>query len=242
MSPSKDSIKNYAIILAGGVGKRMGDISLPKQFLEICGIPVIILTIRNIIDSGLFKALYIAIHPDWREYLEQLLRNHGLFDNIKIINGGKERNDSIENALDSLKIDGINNDDIVVIHDAVRPFITKELLQNAITQTARFGATVAIFPAKDTMIISNNGVALSMPNRDKIYHGQAPDSFKFALIYNALKSLSDDEKRTITGTAQICAKKHIKIHTFLGDEKNIKITTIMDLFLAKAILKELYEQ
>lgn len=80
-----------------------------------------------------------------------------------------------------------------------------------------------------------------MPDRDKIYHGQAPDSFKFSIIYNALKSLTSDEKQSITGTAQICAKNNIKVHTFLGNEKNIKITTIIDLFLAKAIFKELYE-
>lgn len=241
MSPSKNIINNYAIILAGGVGKRMGDVNLPKQFLEICGIPIIILTIQNIIKTEFFKTLYIAIHPDWKDYLQQLLYNYSLLDNIKIIDGGKERNDSIENALDVLKLDGIKDDDIVVIHDAVRPFITKELLYDAVTKTAQFGATVAIVPAKDTMIISNNGIAISMPDRDKIYHGQAPDSFKFSIIYNALKSLTSDEKQSITGTAQICAKNNIEVHTFLGNEKNIKITTIMDLFLAKAIFKELYE-
>lgn len=237
-----NSTDNYAIVLAGGVGKRMGDVNLPKQFLEICQIPIIILTIQNIIKTKLFKTLYIAIHPDWKEYLQQLLYNYELRKNIKIIDGGKDRNDSIENALDALKRDDIKDDDIVVIHDAVRPFISKELLQNAVIKTAQFGATVAIVPAKDTMIVSHNGIASSIPNRNEIFHGQAPDSFKFCIIYNALKSLTSEEKKSITGTAQICSKKNIAIHTFLGDERNIKITTITDLFLAKAIFKELYEQ
>lgn len=235
------SRKNYAIILAGGVGKRMGDVNLPKQFLEICHIPIIVLTIQNIIKTKLFKRLYIAIHRDWKDYLKQLLYNYELLENIKIVNGGEGRNDSIENALEALKLDGIKDDDIVVIHDAVRPFISEELLQNAVTKTAQFGATVAIVPAKDTMVISHKGLVLSIPDRNELYHGQAPDSFKFSVIYNALKSLTSDEKKSITGTAQICSKNNIKIHTFLGDEKNIKITTIMDLYLAKAIFKELYE-
>lgn len=237
----KNDYTSFCIILAGGVGKRMGDVNLPKQFLEICQIPIIILTIQNIIKANLFKSIYIAIHPSWKEYLWQLLYNYDLLENIKIINGGKERNDSIENALNALKIDGVKDNDIVVICDAVRPFVSQEILHNAVTKTAQFGATVAITPAKDTMIVSHNGVVSSIPNRNEIYHGQAPDSFKFSIIYNALKSLTNDEKKSITGTAQICNKHNIKIHTFLGDEKNIKITTIMDLFLAKAIFKELYE-
>lgn len=79
-----------------------------------------------------------------------------------------------------------------------------------------------------------------MPDRTKLFHGQAPDSFKFSIIYDALKSLTEDERKFITGTSQICASKNIPVHTFLGDERNIKITTIMDLFLANAIYKEMF--
>ena len=234
-------MKNIAIILAGGTGKRMGDVNLPKQFLELCGTPIIILTLQNILNSELFERVYVAVHPSWREYLAELLKNHALHG-IGIVNGGGERNDSIENALDALKTDGANDDDIVLIHDAVRPFITKELLANAIAHTSKHGAAVAVVPVKDTMVISNNGVATDIPDRSKIFHGQAPDSFKFALIYNAIKSLTPAQKREITGTSQICSHKNIPIHTFLGDERNIKITTITDLFLAKAIFREFYEQ
>lgn len=234
-------MSNYAVILAGGTGKRMGNVGLPKQFLEVCGVPIIILTLKNIINSNLFTKIYVTIHPDWRVYLEELITNYKLPMNIlKIVDGGKERNDSIENSLDAIKNDDVSNDDIVVIHDAVRPFITNKLLNDAVSETEKYGATVAVTPVKDTMIISENNVAISMPDRTKLYHGQAPDSFKFSIIYNALKSLSVLERTQITGTAQICAKKNIPVHTYQGDEKNIKITTVMDLFLAKAIFKEMY--
>lgn len=235
-------MKNIAVILAGGVGKRMGDVNLPKQFLEIGGIPIIILTLKNFINSKLFHRIYIAINPDWKEYLQELLFNYNLNSEfIVMVNGGKERNDSIENSLDLIKEnENVNDDDIVVIHDAVRPFISTKLLADAINETKNFGATVAIVPVKDTMILSENGIAVSMPNRTKLFHGQAPDSFKFSIIYNALKSLTKEERKFITGTAQICASKNITVHTFLGDERNIKITTIMDLFLASAIYKEIY--
>lgn len=234
-------MKNVAILLAGGTGKRMGNLKLPKQFLEICNIPVIILTLKRILHSKLFDCILIVIHPDWFEYLTETLSNYSLDkENIQLVAGGKERIDSIENALDFLYKNDKSEEDIVVIHDAVRPFVTDEILQNAVNETKKYGATVAISPAKDTMIISENGVAISMPNRATLFHGQAPDSFKFGIIYDALKALTNEERVEITGTAQICQRKGIQIHTYLGSENNIKITTISDLFLAKAIYKEFY--
>ena len=235
-------MKKIAIILAGGTGKRMGSVKLPKQFLEICGIPVIVLTVRNILESELFNQMIVVIHPEWKNYLMELLANYNIdTSQIAFVDGGQERIESIENGLDYLKESGADNDDIVVIHDAVRPFASKDLFSNAITETQKYGATVAIVPAKDTMIVSENGIATDMPDRSKLFHGQAPDSFKFNVIFDALKGLSKEEKATITGTAQICQKKGIVIHTFLGEENNIKITTIEDMFLAKAIYEELYK-
>ena len=234
-------MKKYAVILAGGTGKRMGDVKLPKQFLEICNVPIIILTIKKILSSKLFDFIYIVIHKDWFEYLDELLINANIDKTyIKFIAGGKERIDSIENALDDLQNINCQDNDIVVFLDAVRPFITDEILKNAVEKTIIHGATVAITPVKDTMIISENGIATSMPNRNHLYHGQAPDSFKFKTIYDALKSLTKDERKLITGTAQICQNKGIPVYTYSGDEKNIKITTIMDLFVAKAIYEEMF--
>lgn len=233
---------HIAAILAGGTGKRMGDVKLPKQFLEVCNIPIIILTIKNVIKSNLFNKILIVIHPDWFDYLKELLLNYSIdTSNIDIVAGGNERLDSIENALNHLK-SSTKDDDIVVFLDAVRPFITEEILKNAVYETKKYSATVAVSPVKDTMIVSENGIAIDMPDRSKLFHGQAPDSFKFKVIYDSLKSLTPEERKRITGTAQICQTKNIPIHTFLGDEKNIKITTIMDLFLAKAIFKEMYDE
>ena len=235
-------MKKIAVILAGGTGKRMGNVKLPKQFLEICGIPVIVLTVKNILSYYVFDKVVIVIHPEWKNYLMELLSNYNIdIDKIAFVDGGLERIQSIENGLDYLKKSGAEDDDIVVIHDAVRPFASKALFANAVAETQKYGATVAIVPAKDTMIFSENGIAIDMPDRTKLFHGQAPDSFKFKILYDALKSLSAEEMATITGTAQICQKKGIIIHTFLGEENNIKITTIEDMFLAKAIYEELYK-
>ena len=235
-------MKKIITILAGGTGKRMGNVKLPKQFLEICGIPVIVLTVRNILSYNLFDKMVVVIHPEWKNYLMELLSSYNIdTSQIVFVDGGQERIESIENGMNYLKGFGAEDNDIVVIHDAVRPFASKNLFANAIAETQKHGATVAIVPAKDTMIVSENGIATDMPDRSKLFHGQAPDSFKFKVLYDALKSLAPEEKTTITGTAQICQKKGIVIHTFLGEENNIKITTIEDMFLAKAIFEELYK-
>lgn len=235
-------MSNYAVILAGGTGKRMGDVKLPKQFLEICNQPIILLTLKRILDSNLFDSVVIVIHEDWVDYMNELLINSGInCNNVEIISGGKERIDSIENATDYLKGKNVSDEDIVVFLDAVRPFITDEILKDAVSETQKWGATVAICPVKDTMIISLNNIAVDMPQRDTLYHGQAPDSFKFGLIYKSLKSLTDEQRSKITGTAQICQIKGIPVHTIKGSENNIKITTILDLFLANAIYKEIYK-
>lgn len=230
---------NIAVILAGGVGKRMGQVKLPKQFLEINHTPIIILTLREILASKLFAEIIIVIEQNWRDYLCELLENYEI-PPLHIINGGKERIDSIENALNFSRTFAKDND-IIVLCDAVRPFINKDILQNGIDFAREFGASVAIVPCKDTMIISKNNHAISMPNRSEIFCGQAPDSFKFGVIFNAIKTLPQNKRKILTGTAQICHIQGIPIATFLGDEKNIKITTTLDLFLANAIYKELYQ-
>lgn len=233
-------MKNYAVILAGGTGKRMGNVKLPKQFLEIQHIPVIILTIQNILKTQLFDEILIVIHADWQDYLKELLLNYHVdTTHLAIIEGGKERLNSIENALDFLK--GVASaKDIIVFCDAVRPFVTHSILYNAVEETKKYGATVAVCPVKDTMMVVKNDVVTDMPPRTTLFHGQAPDSFEFKLIYDSVKKLTPSQRQIITGTAQICQLNDIPIHTFMGDERNIKITTIMDMFLANAIYKEMY--
>ena len=231
-----------AVILAGGVGRRMGHVKLPKQFLEINGVAMIILTLKHIIEARLFDAIYIVIHPEWKQYLKELLANCQMdICDDKIIDGGHERIDSIENALDVLRAKNAKPDDIVLFADAVRPFVTKELLDRALSATMKHGACVAIVPVKDTMLVVENGAVLEIPNRSSLFHGQAPDVFKFGIIYDCIKSLQPEERAHITGTAQICQAKGIHVHTFLGDERNIKITSITDLLLAKAIYREMVE-
>ncbi len=230
-------MKNFAVILAGGIGQRMGE-SLPKQFIKLSGCPIIILTIRRILSVLEFDKIIIVIHPDWKQYLQNQIEEYQIStEKIIIISGGKERLDSIKNSLKQIMLISNSPDDIVVICDAVRPFVSKEILQNSIKMSRSHGACVCALPAIDTMLYVENNIITSVPLRKNIFHGQAPDSFQVSILNEALNSLTEDEKKIITGTAQICVLKHIPVYTIPGDIKNIKITTPDDIKIAENILQ-----
>ena len=225
----------YAVILAGGSGKRMKS-EISKQFISVSGIPIIVRTIQKIIGIDIFDRVIIAIHSDWNDELLYLINKYK-FDKSKIIivNGGVERIDSIYNAVNHINSSyGIFESDIILIHDAVRPFITKKIIYDSIEALQLHDAVVASLPVVDTILwVENAPFVSSMPIRSKLFHGQAPDSFRLQVLYNALFNLTSNEKKIITGTAQICMLKGIEIFTICGDPINIKITTPFDIKLAE---------
>ena len=232
---------NFAVILAAGKGKRMHlSTGIPKQFIKISGIPIVIYTINKILSAKCFDKVYVSVCSDFIDYFIKLLKEYSIDkDRIIITEGGKERIDTIQNTLKAIEIDTtISNDDVVVICDAVRPFVSTKILYESINTARDFGACVATIPAHDTMFsIEESGIINSLLPRSKIFHGQAPDSFRFNILKQALDSLSEEEKLVITGTAQICLIKGIPVKAIKGSRKNIKITTIEDLQLAEQILE-----
>ena len=231
-------MKNFAVILAGGIGKRIG-LDIPKQFIKLSDTPIIILTIQKIISMDVFDKIFIAIHPHWREYLLKILKDYQIDSHkIVLVNGGAERLDSIVNVVSELMKYSVSSEqDIVVVCDAVRPFVSREILLNSIKMSRLHGACVCTLPAVDTMLFVENNIVTQVPPRQNIFHGQAPDSFKISILYKALNSLTEEEKKIITGTAQICVLKHIPVYTIPGDIRNIKITTPEDIKIAENIIK-----
>lgn len=230
----------FGSILAGGVGARMDKHNIPKQFIDLCGKPIIIHTIERMLEVNKFDYLFIAIHPEYREYLKNILSQFNLSNNSKIIiiDGGKERIDSVQNVIKAAFAYNHNEDDIIVLHDAVRPFVSKKILEESIKTAGQYGVCVAAIPAIDTMYFLNEaGEIAGFPDRKNLYNGQAPDSFKLGVLRNSINSLSVEERKTLTGTVQICGAKGYKVKTITGDYKNIKITTENDLVLAEAIMK-----
>ncbi|MDR1026494.1 MAG: 2-C-methyl-D-erythritol 4-phosphate cytidylyltransferase [Lactobacillus sp.] len=233
----------YGAILAGGTGSRMKLSKMPKQFIEIRDIPIIILTIKRMLEVEPFDCLYIAIHPEWEGYLKDVLYSYNVnTDKIKIVHGAKDRIGSIENVInDIFESSQVGDNDIIIIHDAVRPFASEELFLRCIEASKKHDAVVATVPAIDTMVFAKDNEVTSIPDRSEIFNGQAPEGFKLRLFRDTLESLNDVERSIITGTVQICYAKGIKVNTVEGDYQNIKITTNEDLMLADLLVEKVYK-
>lgn len=235
---------NYGVILASGKGKRVKDnINIPKQFRELNGIPIIVYTIRKFLDTSSFDYIFIAVSEEYFKSIKQIIDKY--FDEeeskkIVVTMGGKERIDSIINVINRIeKVNVIGEDDVVVIHDAVRPFVSNKILLDNINNARKYGAVVTSTPVTDTLLISSSGdVVDEIPKRSLYYKGQSPDSFKLKLFIDLLSKLSDEDKAIMTGTSQVCTLNDYPIYMVEGDELNFKITTSSDFIIAEVIARE----
>lgn len=229
----------YAAVLAGGKGTRMGSTDVPKQFLELDGKPIIIHTVEKMLMCDRFEKVIIGINPDWKSYCEDLIEKHiGKNDRIIVCAGGSDRNGTLCNVIDVIKeTNGLNDDDIIVTHDAVRPFVTKRIIEDNIEAALKFGACDTVVPATDTIVRSDDGNSISeIPERSRLYQGQTPQSFNIKLLMDSFNALTDEEKATLTDACKILVLKNHPVHLVNGEVLNFKITTISDYQLAKAML------
>ncbi len=224
----------YAVIAAGGIGSRMGS-DLPKQYIKIAGKEIIRHTAEKFsaverIDKGI-----ILCPEDWVTYTRELF----IGSNITVISGGKTRNETLMKAIDYIEeTDGLSEDTVLITHDAVRPFVTNEIIEKNIDAVLKYGATGTAIPATDTVFDSADGkVISSIPDRSRLYQAQTPQCFKAINLRELYMSLSDSEKEILTDACKIYTIKGLDVHLVKGDVSNIKITYPYDLIVAEAILK-----
>lgn len=231
----------YGAMLAGGSGTRVKSSDVPKQFIEINDQPIIIHTLKNMLKVKRFDCVYIACREDYIDYLKkQVTDNVDEPERVRVIAGGKERMDSIHSVTAAIEEDnGIHEDDVIVIHDAVRPFVTEKILNDSIDCAAKYGACVCGLPCADTILHSvKGGVVDDIPPRGELYSGQAPDSFRLKHFIEMQENLTEEQKSRITGTSQICTMNGQPIYIIEGDAINFKITTDSDLLMVRTLLGE----
>ena len=228
----------YGVILAGGIGKRMGGTSMPKQFLELKGKPVIIRTAEAFLGCSDFQKILVVSHPAWVPYTEELLAGYlpGQ-DRLKVIAGGETRNETIMNAIRFLEEEGLLTDETVIVtHDAVRPFVSQRILADNIACACRDGACDTVIPATDTIVASVTGETISsIPDRSHMYQGQTPQSFRARKLREVYLSLTEEEKQVLTDACKIMVMKGERVVLVEGDLLNMKITHNQDLCFAEAI-------
>lgn len=229
----------FAGILAGGIGSRMGSTELPKQFLPLGDKPIIIHTIEKFLLNEKIHEIYIGVPKEWVLYLNDLILKF-LDSNIKIkvIAGGEDRNETIMNLVKEIQLTyGENEDDIIITHDAVRPFVSSRIIDENIEKAIEFGACDTVISAIDTIVISQNEVTISeIPERKYMYQGQTPQSFKINLLKNFYNELTSQEKEILTDACKICVVKKYPVYLVEGSIENLKITTPSDYKIAKAMI------
>lgn len=232
----------FGAILAGGTGSRMGLTNMPKQFLELGDKPIIIHTLQKFLLNLKFDVIYLGIHENWTGYMEDLIEKYIADEEnkkrIKIISGGIDRNSTIMNIMEDIEENyTLNSEDVIVTHDAVRPFITSRILEENIEMSLKYGACDTVIPAIDTIVVSeNNKIIKEIPNRQYMYQGQTPQSFKILELKKLYNELSKEEKEILTDACKIFVIKGKEVHLVRGEISNLKITTQEDYKIAQAMI------
>ena len=237
----RNTKKTTAIVLAGGRGARMNS-DIPKQYMEVCGYPIIYYSLKVFEESFVDEIVLVCGAGD-EEYCKQNIVDKYDFAKVKkIVVGGKERYHSVLNGLSA-----IDECDIVFIHDGARPFVSKEILARAFEEALIYGNAIVAVPSKDTVKLADREqFAESTPNRDSVWIVQTPQTFVFEKIYKAYCELIDKENELhnkgviITDDAMVMEQfGSDRIRLCAGDYKNIKVTTPEDIIVAKAYISNM---
>ncbi len=231
----------YAEILAGGKGTRMGNTEMPKQFLMLGKKPIFIHTVEQFLMNKRIDKIFICCPEQWVSYTKDTLRKY-ISDTAKVIvvKGGETRNDTILNGCRFIEENyGIQEDDIILTHDAVRPFLTQRIIDDNIDGALKYGAVDTVVEAFDTIVHSKDGqIITDIPVRSEMYQGQTPQSFNIKLLMSFFASLTEDEKSILTDACKALVIKGTDVHLVKGEVSNIKITTQYDLKVANGLVEE----
>lgn len=220
-----------AIIPAAGCGRRLKSKTL-KPLVKVNGKPLLIHTLLALARLKAIQRIIIAVNHSGLDKFKRTLKHYKIKKEILLVFGGKTRSDSVNNCLKHIG----NNADFILVHDAVRPFISRELIVKTIKAAKNNQAAVCGIPSQSTLKrITNNYEISETLDRKKIWEIQTPQVFKKSILINAYEKYGTKEA---TDDASLVEKTGVKVKVVLGSYFNIKITTPEDLVFAKAILKE----
>jgi 2-C-methyl-D-erythritol 4-phosphate cytidylyltransferase len=221
-----------AIIPAAGSGARMGGIK--KPYMDLAGKPILAHTLTIFQQCPLVNSIVVVTaKDDEARCVQDVVTTYGIDKSLSIVAGGDTRQESVFNALRELS----SNTDVVVIHDAVRPFVTEEMILQSIDNANQYGSAIVAVPVKDTIKESDDdGFVMKTLDRCRLWAIQTPQTFKYDLIMKAHLYARDNSIQA-TDDAFLIEQIGHKVKLIMGSYENIKITTPDDLVIAKAILE-----
>lgn len=230
---------NFAAILAGGKGTRMGNQDKPKQYLPLGGKPILVHTVGKFLVMSEFEKVIVLAPDAWINSTKDILRKYfGSNERLLVMRGGSTRNETIMNAVDYIENNyEIDETTALVTHDSVRPFVTYRIIKDNIDVLRDFEACDTVIPASDTIVESVDGTVISnIPDRSIMYQGQTPQSFRVKTLRKQYDALSESEREILTDACKICVLRNTPVALVRGETFNIKITYPSDLKMAQALL------
>jgi 2-C-methyl-D-erythritol 4-phosphate cytidylyltransferase len=239
-------MKVVVIIPAAGLGTRMASAAkgkkpaATKQFTELGGVPILIHTLRRFAASPEVSEIYIALRGNEIEGFRARLEKEAkdiLRKKIRLVEGGEHRQHSVANAIASV---AASDDDIVLVHDAVRPFVTEEIIRDVIRAAEKYGAAIAALPAVDTVKqverTSDGALIVATIPRERVVLAQTPQGFRYGVVKKAFDEAAADG---FVGTdeASLVERSGHAVAVVMGSARNLKITTPGDMELAEFFLK-----
>jgi 2-C-methyl-D-erythritol 4-phosphate cytidylyltransferase len=226
-----------AIILAGGSGKRLKS-DIPKQFMPLCGRPVLAWSCMTCNALDEIDRVLVVAPAEFVSRAEDIVKKFGIHKAKKIIRGGSTRQESAYNAITSADF---HESDILMFHDAARPFITRDVLRNCAAAAKLHGAAAVYTPAQDTVAEVGGGFVVSVPPRERFYSAQTPQAFRYSIIMNAHMNALDTGLEA-TDDAALALTAGFKVKMVEGDRLNFKITTDFDYRCACILAESIVSQ
>ena len=229
-------MKNYVILLAGGVGKRMQS-DIPKQFIEVEGKPIIVYSLENFQRNDQIEKIVVVCVKEWIDHLKDLITKYSLTKVQWIIEGGSTGHDSIKNGVYFLK-DKINQNDYIIIHDAVRPILPQKAINEVIRVAHEKGnASSSIVCHPPIVYTEDFESGITDVDRDHVMLTASPQAYKFSLALKCYEKADQENRNDFTFTSSLLIHCGERVFFAKGTTSNIKITKTEDLALFGALLK-----
>ena len=223
-----------ALIFAGGTGIRMNARAKPKQFLELYGKPIIIYTLEHFERHPDIDNIVVVCVEKWIRELNYMLRQYALGKVSQVVVGGDRSDKSIYNGLKALENE-CKNDDIVLIHDGVRPLINSDLISENIAMVERNGNAITVEGLAESVVrLDQSRMISDVPPRWEMHFAKAPQSFRYGMIWDLYKCARRDDLISID-SAHLCSMYDVQMHTVQSTPNNIKITAPTDFYIFRAL-------
>lgn len=229
-------MKNYVILLAGGVGKRMGG-DIPKQFLDVQGKPIIAYTLEKFQQNPQIEKIVIVCVKDWEQYVIDLVKQYSITKAVWITEGGSTGHDSIRNGVFFLK-DKVEPEDFIIVHDAVRPILPQKAIDEVLRIAHEKGNASSSIPCHPPIVYTEDFESgITDIDRDHVMLTASPQAYNYALALKCYEMAEQENRHDFTFTSSLLIHCNERVYFAKGTTSNIKITKKEDLALFGALLK-----